>query len=106
MSSNAAVRFPEPDDFRPPEYPRLVPPGDEARHPTQDEPSLDPPAVVPPGAVASAELPWEQPRPRGIRPPRWREEHWRVLHVSAGASCVLFLLLVVVSWLGLFALTR
>lgn len=103
MPANAAVRFPEPDDFRPRDLPRLVPDGDEAAPPTQDAPSLAPPGAVPPGAVASAELPWEQPRPRGIRPPPLAAPHWRLLHASAGASCVLFLLLLALLWIGLLA---
>lgn len=106
MPRNAAARFPEPDDFRPREYPRLVPAGEEADPPTQDEPRLAPPGAVPPGAVAAAELPWEKPRPRGIRPPRFRNEHWRILHISAGASCVLFLLQLVLTWVWLLAMDR
>ncbi len=106
MPANAAVPSPEPDDFRPREYPRLVPPGGEAAPATQDDPLLAPPGAVPPGAVASAELPWEQPRPRGIRPYTFRNEHWRALHVAAGASCVLFLLLLVLLWTGLLATAR
>jgi len=103
MPTSAAVRFPEPEDFRPREFPRLVPDGDEVGPPTQDSPSLAPPGIVPPGVVASAELPWEQPWTRGIRPPPVTGEHWRALHVSAGASCVLFLLVIVLSWIGLLA---
>ncbi|HEX8273800.1 MAG TPA: hypothetical protein VF615_14275 [Longimicrobiaceae bacterium] len=107
MSANAAVRFPEPDDFRPRELPRLVSDdGEEAPPPAQEAPSLAPPGVVPPGAVASAELPWEQPRVRGIRPPPLTSPYWRTLHAAAGALCVLFLLVIAVTWLGLFALAR
>lgn len=106
MAANAAVRFPEPDDFRPREFPRLVPDCDEVGPPTQDVPSLVPPGVVPPGAVSFAELPWEQPRVHGIRPPPLTGEHWRAMHVAGGAACVIFLLVLVVTWLGLFALTR
>ncbi len=106
MPRNAAVRFPEPDDFLPREYPRLVPAGDEADPPPQDEPRLAPPGAVPPGAVAAAELPWELPRPRGIRPHRSRRDHWRILHLSAGVSCVLFLLQLVLLWVWLLAMVR
>ncbi|MET0396775.1 MAG: hypothetical protein ABW277_08135 [Longimicrobiaceae bacterium] len=106
MPSNAAVSFPEPDDFRRREFPRLVPPSRESAPPTRDEPLLAPPGAVPPGAVASAELPWEQPRPRGIRPPVFADERWRVMHAAAGGTCVLFLLLLALAWLGLLGLTR
>ena len=106
MPSNAAVSFPDPDDFRPRELPRLVPPLEESAPPTRDEPFLAPPGAVPPGAVASAELPWEQPRPGGVRPPAFGDENWRALHVSAGGTCVLFLLLLVLAWVGLLGLTR
>ncbi len=101
MPRNAAARSPEPDDLRPREYPRLVPPGDEADPPTQGEPRLSPPGAVPPGAVASAELPWEQPRVHGIRPPPLTAPHWRLLHVSAGGACVLFLLQIILLWIWL-----
>lgn len=106
MPSNAAVRFPEPDDFLPPEYPRPVPPGDEAEARTQGDPFLAPPGAVPPGAVASAELPWEEPRPWGIRPHRPGREHWWIVHLSAGLSCVLFLPQLVLLWIWLLAVAR
>lgn len=107
MSANAAVRFPEPDDFRPREFPRLVPDdGDVAGPPTQDAPALAPPGVVPPGAVASAELPWEQPHVRGIRPPPVTAPHWQSLHVAAGAACAIFLVQAVLLCVWLLAAVR
>lgn len=106
MPANAAARFPEPDDFLPREFPRLVPDGDGTGPPTQDAPALAPPGAVPPGAVASAELPWEQPIVRGIRPPPATAPHWRLLHVSAGAACALFLLQLGLLWIWLLAAAR
>lgn len=106
MSANAAVRFPEPDDFRPRELPRLVPDDDGAGPPTQDAPSFAPPGVVPPDAVASAELPRERPHVRGIRPPPVTAPHWRVLHVAAGAACAIFLVQVVLLCVWLLSVAR
>jgi len=63
MPSNAAASFPEPGDFRPREFPCLVPPSGDPAPPTRTDPLLAPPGAVPLGAVASAELPWELPGP-------------------------------------------